>query len=259
MKKSCKQGNFTLIELLVVIAIIAILAAMLLPALNKARATAMKASCQSNLKQLGTALSMYVNDNREWMPAGLTAGGNNQPEVLLYAYTNKPGPQGARGTWAMPAGTPSPKSMVFLCPSDTLRGVNTFMGWDYSYSANIFINDWSQRGKAGTRPKGSQYTSCWKISEFRKPDQCAYLTDAGSSNAANVSKDKSPLIYVLYGSAGHPSNYMVGYTRHISGTNFLYASGRVNFVMTKGGPTSLSLPRCDTAAGKLFWQPDDRI
>jgi len=74
MKKT-KKG-FTLIELLVVIAIIAILAAMLLPALARAREQARRSVCISNLKQLGLALKMYTQDYREFFPLASNAAIN---------------------------------------------------------------------------------------------------------------------------------------------------------------------------------------
>ena len=65
-----KKRNFTLIELLVVIAIIAILAAILLPALQSARARAQSTKCVSNLKQMGTIAQTYMNDHRSFWPVG---------------------------------------------------------------------------------------------------------------------------------------------------------------------------------------------
>src|SRR4051812_32240613 len=68
-RRAGMRGGFTLVELLVVIGIIALLVAMLLPALRKARQSAITASCLSNLRQIGMAFHMYANENHGWLPS----------------------------------------------------------------------------------------------------------------------------------------------------------------------------------------------
>jgi prepilin-type N-terminal cleavage/methylation domain-containing protein/prepilin-type processing-associated H-X9-DG protein len=65
-----RKAGFTLVELLVVIGIIALLISILLPALNQAREQASLLQCSSNLKQIGTVVQMYIQDNHGWLPFG---------------------------------------------------------------------------------------------------------------------------------------------------------------------------------------------
>jgi prepilin-type N-terminal cleavage/methylation domain-containing protein/prepilin-type processing-associated H-X9-DG protein len=83
-----KKRGFTLVELLVVIAIIAILAALLFPALSRGKAKAQQTQCINNLKQIGLAIHMYAGDNRDSLPGpmwqGLYYTYNDETERMLY-------------------------------------------------------------------------------------------------------------------------------------------------------------------------------
>ncbi|RYX86013.1 DUF1559 domain-containing protein [bacterium] len=124
------KNAFTLIELLVVIAIIAILAAILFPVFARARENARKASCQSNLKQVGIGIQMYIQDyDQRFLISGQTV--TNCPSILLNPYTKS--------------------SQVWLCPSETNSTALKYT--DPRYASYQLNNQLSNKAEAlFTRP-----------------------------------------------------------------------------------------------------------
>jgi len=253
MKKEEKNG-FTLIELLVVVAIIAILAAMLLPALAKAKERARAAVCMSNLKQISNAFHMYTLDYNGYLPPGryraYTHSYRTYQWLLLKLpwYLNKPGylpapPQGNRRWINTTYGTPAVG--IFKCPSCDVSSIATGSG--ALYSAGYGIPWFGDGTPSGGWPTGNPSTHEWgffdcitgnmevpdKIDWVKHPSDRALILDSSYySNEVGLGA------FAIY----HPDSTINGRSktwtqmgygaakRHNNGSNVAMVDGHVEWV-----------------------------
>lgn len=146
-----KKRAFTLIELLVVISIIAILMAVMMPALGKARESAKSVLCKSNLKQVGVVLSLYAEDynNKLPYPKQLTQWMSWYTMEGLYVEALAPyvGRAGADTTYGS---DDQGQSLMFKCPNDP---IGDDLGFDQPYHRSSYAFTYNYRGTPLSRPK----------------------------------------------------------------------------------------------------------
>ena len=222
-QKMRHQQNFTLIELLVVIAIIAILAAILLPALNAARERGRRASCINNLKQFGTAIQQYASDNDDRIPDFFC--GYTDPETQPWShFYNRMDHWVGLGKLYIGSGKVDAKSKgngyiadqnVFSCPSD-----NYVDSYTWGHSDNV-------RGSY-TLLNPPTFAKAGYIKEYKTEARKA--TNFSSGMITAMSRDNMPMVFDRI--PGSKVSYLTdGYTAHVKDKaadfNICFSDGHV--------------------------------
>lgn len=216
-----RKRGFTLVELLVVIGIIALLIAILVPTLNKAREASQRVTCGSNLRQLGVMFQLYANGFKDYAPLGyIKNGGALQKNWNYLAYYNRNGI--ARTTlmgWLVDANLIK-DGKAFFCPAEK------YEQWVYN-GTEILPNPWPFDPASGNETKfgyGTRPVVAWETLALPNAPK---FTDSNDkpSYMAKWSKQKNLAVLTEILVNKHCLD-----TRHRTGVNVLYGNGAVKWV-----------------------------